>query len=935
MTHRTSNRALALLMVCLLLCSALCVPVAAQESVLSIGTREEWLAFAENCRTDAYSKGLSVRLTADIDLSGAEKPVVPVFCGSFDGAGHSVTGFVLDTESDDQGLFRYLTQEAVVRGLRLEASVTGRGEASGIGGICGSNRGLIENCAVSGDVSGYEQVGGVAGVNEAEGRIKDSSSSAVLAGTYQTGGIAGSNAGSIESCQNTGDINLEANGSATNTGGIAGVNEGVILRCSNAADVGYLHTGYNVGGIAGRNNGFVNGGVNSGNILGRRDVGGIAGQMEPSFQLEYAQSAMALLDESVSDFTGRLNGTASALQGMIEDGAAGLQDIFSDLSAFSQGLSGDVDALFQNMTWKEEVQAARDAILAELENIRDSLPDPSAVAGLLREIETLLGRFESAPPLEWLRLVRELSGKLSELSALLQGFDLPAGSLERLAAGFADLSSAVVNGLHQFGEGSAGVLENASSSLAALTQGIDAFLKDASSASSELRTEVSGLSGTLAELHKRVEDVLAGREETVEDLSELVERQADGMIVSAGNTGKVSGDYNIGGVVGNLSVELSLDQEETSLPTADELLFSDVTLYVKATVYACENAGEISAKYDCAGGIIGYGRRGAVIENRNAGNISAGERYAGGVAGNFLGTVRGCLSLSLVAASSYAGGIAGQAKQVEDCAAVPWIESDGAYVGAIAGALTGSGARNVFVHEKLGGVDNISCEGIATPVDYQTLMAQETPPELFRTVTLRFEVDGAVWKEITLPYGEGLNELPAGPEQEGKYWTWETFDADCVRYSRTVGGSWSNLIATISTGEEKPLFLAEGAFLPGVRLEAVENAGAGDACPGLTLLAAYELHVSDPACERMVVRFLTEEEGEIYVPTAQGLQPIPHRRDGSYIVFELENGQSFLYAAKEEADRLAPMLVAAGGILLAVGCVLLWYRVGRRRRSRG
>ena len=52
-------------------------------------------------------------------------------------------------------------------------------------------------------------------------------------------------------------------------------------------------------------------------------------------------------------------------------------------------------------------------------------------------------------------------------------------------------------------------------------------------------------------------------------------------------------------------------------------------------------------------------------------------------------------------------------------------------------------------------------------------------------------------------------------------------------------------------------------------------------------------------------------------------------------VFELENGQSFLYEAKEEADRLAPMLVAAGGILLAVGCVLLWYRVGRRRRSRG
>ena len=78
----------------------------------------------------------------------------------------------------------------------------------------------------------------------------------------------------------TGDALL----SSYDTGGITGYNAGTIRACENRAIVGYQHVGYNVGGIAGRSCGYITVCQNAGAVYGRKDVGGITGQMEPLYR---------------------------------------------------------------------------------------------------------------------------------------------------------------------------------------------------------------------------------------------------------------------------------------------------------------------------------------------------------------------------------------------------------------------------------------------------------------------------------------------------------------------------------------------------------------------------------------------------------------------------------------------------------------------------
>ena len=88
--------------------------VQAAEGYLEIRTKEDWLTFAKNCKTDVYSQGLQVELKTDLDLTGESDLAVPVFCGTFNGGGHSVTGIWLETTTDTYGLFRIISPDAVL-----------------------------------------------------------------------------------------------------------------------------------------------------------------------------------------------------------------------------------------------------------------------------------------------------------------------------------------------------------------------------------------------------------------------------------------------------------------------------------------------------------------------------------------------------------------------------------------------------------------------------------------------------------------------------------------------------------------------------------------------------------------------------------------------------------------------------------------------------
>ena len=110
----------------------LSVPIhsaAASINTVRIATKAEWLEFKENCRLDSFSKGLLVKLTADIDLSGETDYAVPVFFGSFDGGGHTVSGMTPNTDAERTGLFRIIEKDATVCELNVSGSVTVTGQS--------------------------------------------------------------------------------------------------------------------------------------------------------------------------------------------------------------------------------------------------------------------------------------------------------------------------------------------------------------------------------------------------------------------------------------------------------------------------------------------------------------------------------------------------------------------------------------------------------------------------------------------------------------------------------------------------------------------------------------------------------------------------------------------------------------------------------------
>ena len=170
------NKRILSLLLSLFLLIAIAVPVmadneepAAQE--LRITSLEDFLTFAENCRLDSITQNLTVCLGCDLDLSSAEFEGIPIFCGTFLGNGHTITGISITADGSFQGLFRYLTVDATVQDLNIEGDIHPKGSCSTVGAVAGSNAGTIQNCTFTGTVSGSDYVGGVAGKNAVTGVI--------------------------------------------------------------------------------------------------------------------------------------------------------------------------------------------------------------------------------------------------------------------------------------------------------------------------------------------------------------------------------------------------------------------------------------------------------------------------------------------------------------------------------------------------------------------------------------------------------------------------------------------------------------------------------------------------------------------------------------------------------------------------------------------
>ena len=206
---------------------------------------------------------INITLDKNIDLTGKDwTPIGTSFdnsyTGTFDGGGHTITGLTITTKDQFVGLFGYLNRAGTVKNVVMEGiQITSNHMFGDTGGVAGFSWGTIENCSVSGSVSGTKCVGGVVGAQKA-GSITGCSSSATVKGTVDVGGVAGEKWGSMTACYATGNVTLEIDSPKNLTGGgLVGFNGGSgVLACyatGNVTSTGSSTGNVHIGGLFGDN----------------------------------------------------------------------------------------------------------------------------------------------------------------------------------------------------------------------------------------------------------------------------------------------------------------------------------------------------------------------------------------------------------------------------------------------------------------------------------------------------------------------------------------------------------------------------------------------------------------------------------------------------------------------------------------------------------
>ena len=209
---------------------------------------------------------INITLDKNIDLTG--KAWTPIgtdydnsYKGTFDGGGHTITGLTFTTNDEFAGLFGWLNRAGTVKNVVMEGVQITSNQIYGgsIGGVVGYSWGTIENCSVSGSVSGTVYVGGVVGAQWG-GSITGCSSSATVKGTVDVGGVAGqtNSSATLTACYATGNVTIEINPKKNIAGGsLVGMNAGIsLLACyatgnvnSKGSSTGNVH----IGGLFGDN----------------------------------------------------------------------------------------------------------------------------------------------------------------------------------------------------------------------------------------------------------------------------------------------------------------------------------------------------------------------------------------------------------------------------------------------------------------------------------------------------------------------------------------------------------------------------------------------------------------------------------------------------------------------------------------------------------
>lgn len=220
-------------------------------------------AWAEAATNNPY---LNCTLTDNITLTNEWTPISSTFAGTFDGNNKYISGLkIRNTDGNNAGLFAQISgtvKDLELRDVDIKVSVN-RGKY--VGAVAGYSTGTIENCVVSGTVTGNGQglgfsVGGVVG-GSSKAKIIGCSSTASVTGDGQAGrvgGIVGSNMSSsyVIACYHTGGAITGDGTGNIYAGGVVGRNVvSQVTACYASCNVNISNAQGNAGGVIGYDDG--------------------------------------------------------------------------------------------------------------------------------------------------------------------------------------------------------------------------------------------------------------------------------------------------------------------------------------------------------------------------------------------------------------------------------------------------------------------------------------------------------------------------------------------------------------------------------------------------------------------------------------------------------------------------------------------------------
>lgn len=775
---------LAIVLLVSFLLPTLALAVEAEDGTIHIQSQDDLRSLAENCRLDTWSQGKTVILDQDIvlDEDAQEFLPIPTFGGTFEGGDHTISGFVLTGEDSRAGLFDTLQESAVVNHLKVVGQVTPGGAGDTIGGIAGTNYGKLVDCSFEGAVKGKDSVGGLVGINEITGQLVSCYFQGTVTGEHYVGGIAGQNTGSLIQCRNDGEINTtvvevsadlsdisllgttESVPAGTDIGGIAGFSSGVIQSCTNAGNVGYEHMGYNVGGIAGRQSGYLDSCHNTGTVMGRKDVGGIAGQLEPQMTLRYNEDLLDKLWTELNTLQGLTDQATTDAQNSSNVLAGDFNSLSANISAAKDAVSGLSGALTdwgnENIGQINDVSARLSWVISQTEPVFNSV---SQSVSYLEAASTLLqqaaGKVDTADE-QGAAAATELEQAAQNLQAVSEHAESCAGHLNatlELAQKVLDGDQSVetissllteLNAAGADAQDAKTALDSALSHadtargyLEAMGDAGAAALEDETAAIEQLNLDPTSLSTVVDQINQIVATLADEPAISFTPVDSSVTSQGDaldsalsqmiananslsGNLTSASDTllGDMRAINNQLGVIVDLVQEEMEDTKEKNAADSFEDISDEASNDPAAgKVMGAVNSGEVQGDVDVAG-IVGsmsveydFDPEDDLTED---GTRSLDFQY------RTLAVVMGCTNEGSVSAKKdYAGGIVGRMDlgAVKGCESYGQVESDGGdYVGGIAGVCRAT-IRNCFAKCALSGGDYVG--GVAGASEDNTVVS--------------------------------------------------------------------------------------------------------------------------------------------------------------------------------------------------------------------